>query len=121
MGFCTDLGFATSLVHSQLTNCDYLYIESNHEPSMVHASSRPMVYKQRVLSRSGHLSNDACGNLLAHVYSPKLKHVHLAHLSSECNSPEAALRVVGEILADQGIKIEISTAPQDKIGRAIFF
>lgn len=37
MGFCTDLGFATSLVEQRLKECDYLYIEANHQPSMVHA------------------------------------------------------------------------------------
>lgn len=121
VGICTDLGFATSLVQSHLTHCDYLYLESNHEPSMVHASSRPMIYKQRVLSRSGHLSNEACGQLLAHVYSPKLKHVHLAHLSSECNSPETAIKVIKEILEKQGIQLEMCIAPQDKVSRAIFF
>lgn len=121
LGFCTDLGFATSLVQFQLNDCDYLYVESNHEPSMVHASSRPMVYKQRVLSRSGHLSNDACGNLLANVYSPKLKHVHLAHLSSECNSPETAIKIVRGILEQKGIQLDMCTAPQDKISRAVFF
>jgi len=119
LGFCTDLGFATSLVQSQLLDCDYLYLESNHEPSMVHASSRDAVYKKRVLSRSGHLSNEDCGHLLKKVYSPRLKHVHLAHLSSECNSPETALNVVRNILAQNGINLEMCTAPQDKISRAI--
>lgn len=121
LGFCTDLGFATSLVQSQLTYCDYLYIEANHQPSMVHASPRPMIYKQRVLSRSGHLSNEACGQLIAQVFHPKLKHVHLAHLSSECNSPETALSVVRGILDQHGIQVEISIALQDKISRAILF
>ena len=121
LGFCTDLGFATSLVQAQLRDCDYLYLESNHQPSMVYASSRPMIYKQRVLSRSGHLSNEACGNLLSQVFSPQLKHVHLAHLSSECNSPETALNVVKGILEEKGIALEMCTAPQDKISRAILF
>ncbi len=121
LGFCTDLGFVTSLVQAQLTDCDYLYVEANHQPSMVYACSRPMIYKQRVLSRSGHLSNEACGNLLAQVYSPKLKHVHLAHLSSECNSPEIALQVVRGILEQKGIHLNMCTAPQDKISRSILF
>lgn len=121
LGFCTDLGFVTSLVQAQLMNCDYLYLESNHEPSMVYASSRPMIYKQRVLSRSGHLSNEACGNLLSHVYHPNLKHVHLAHLSSECNSPETAMKIIGEILEKKGIQLDMCVAPQDKISRAIRF
>lgn len=121
IGFCTDLGFATTLVRSQLAECDYLYVEANHQPSMVYASSRPMVYKQRVLSRSGHLSNEACGDLLASVYSSKLKHVHLAHLSSECNSYETALQVVNTILQSQGINLDMCIAPQEKIGQAISF
>lgn len=121
LGFCTDLGFATTLVQSQLQGCDYLYLESNHEPAMVHASSRPMIYKQRVLSRSGHLSNEACGKLLTQVYHSKLKHVHLAHLSSECNHPEKALGVVGSLLQEKGIQLDLCTAPQDKISRPIYF
>jgi phosphoribosyl 1,2-cyclic phosphodiesterase len=121
LGFCTDLGFVTTLVQNQLKECDYLYVEANHQISMVHASSRPMVYKQRVLGRSGHLSNEACGELLAHVYHSGLKHVHLAHLSSECNSPATALNVIGEILQSRGIDLEMCVAPQDCIGKAIQF
>lgn len=121
MGFCADLGFVTSLVQHQLQQCDYLYVEANHEPSMVHASARPMVYKQRVLSRSGHLSNEACGKLLCHVAHSQLKHVHLAHLSSECNTPETALSIIRNILAEQGITLDMCTAPQDKISKAIHF
>ncbi len=116
LGICTDLGFVTSLVQHQLKGCDYLYIEANHEPSMVHASSRPMIYKQRVLGRSGHLSNEACGNLLKEIAHEQKKHVYLAHLSSECNSPETALNVVKNILKEKGISLQISIAPQNRIG-----
>lgn len=121
LGFCTDLGFVTSLVSNQLRDCDYLYVEANHQPSMVHASSRPMVYKQRVLGRNGHLSNESCGELLAQVAHAGLKHVHLAHLSSECNSPEVALQVIREILEKNGIRLDICVAPQEMISKAIFF
>lgn len=121
LGFCADLGFVTTLVENQLSECDYLYIEANHQPSMVHSSARPMVYKQRVLSRTGHLSNESCGQLLSKIYHPNLKHVHLAHLSSECNSPEVALKVVNDILQEKGMRLDICVAPQDKIGRQIHF
>jgi len=121
LGFCADLGFVTTLVQNQLRDCDYLYIEANHQPSMVHASARPMVYKQRVLSRTGHLSNEACGNLLREIAHTDLKHVHLAHLSSECNTPDVALNVIREILEKQGISLEMCTAPQDMISKQIFF
>lgn len=121
MGFCTDLGFVTSLVTNQLRNCDYLYVEANHNPAMVHASSRPMVYKQRVLSRTGHLSNEACGKLLTDVAHSGLKHVHLAHLSSECNTHEKALSEVRGILENHGINLDLCVAPQDMISRPIHF
>lgn len=121
LGFCTDLGFATSLVQAHLRDCNYLYLEANHQPSMVHASPRPQIYKQRVLSKSGHLSNEACGNLLAQVSHAGLKHVHLAHLSGECNTPETALKVIKDILDRHGISLEMCTAPQDKISKPIFF
>lgn len=121
LGFCTDLGFVTSLVQNQLRECDYLYIEANHQPSMVHASARPYIYKQRVLSRNGHLSNESCGQLLANIAHPQLKHVHLAHLSSECNTPETALNVVKGILSESGINLDICIAPQHSISKAIHF
>lgn len=121
LGFCTDLGFVTSLVENQLKECDYLYVEANHQPSMVHASARPMIYKQRVLSRTGHLSNEACGHLLNNVAHPKLKHVHLAHLSSECNTPETAINVIKGILQENGIDLDMCVAPQHMVSKAIHF
>lgn len=121
LGFCTDLGFVTTLVVNQLRECDYLYVEANHQISMVHSSARPMVYKQRVLGRTGHLSNEACGQLLTQVYHDDLKHVHLAHLSSECNTPEVALQVIRDILGQHGISLDMCIAPQSMISRAISF
>ncbi|MBS0648218.1 MAG: MBL fold metallo-hydrolase [Verrucomicrobia bacterium] len=120
-GFCTDLGFATTLVKNHLQNCDYLYIEANHQPSMVHACSRPPIYKQRVLSRQGHLSNEQCAELLEAVVHPDLKHIHLAHLSQECNCPELALDIIYQKLLQLGYQIETSIAFQESISRAVIF
>jgi phosphoribosyl 1,2-cyclic phosphodiesterase len=117
MGFCTDLGVPTSLVRKHLEHCDYLVLEANHEPSMVHASSRSQVYKTRVLGKQGHLSNGDCGKLLASVFHPGLKHVHLAHLSSECNTEERALSVIREELGDRQVALAI--AYQDKVSKPI--
>ncbi len=120
-GICTDLGFATKLVEMHLKECDYIYLEANHEEEMVHASSRPMVYKQRVLSRQGHLSNRAAGELLLNVHHEGLKHVYLAHLSLECNNPATALKTVTEILAKQNKMVDISIAAPDVISKPILF
>lgn len=121
IGICTDLGFATTLVENHLKNCDYLYLESNHDPSMVYASSRPLIYKQRVLSRQGHLSNDQAAGLLAKIAHPNLKHVYLAHLSEECNHHKAALNTVKDALAHLNYEIQISIAYQHTISDPIYF
>lgn len=118
VGVCTDLGFATTLVKSRLAACDYLMIEANHEPSMVHACSRPAIYKQRVLSRSGHLSNEACADLLSSLVHPQLKKIYLAHLSSECNTPIVALKRVHEKI---GKEAPVTIALQDQRAEAVCF
>ena len=119
LGFCTDLGYVTSLVKKQLELCDYLYLEANHQPSMVHASSRPPLLKQRILGKQGHLSNEQCANLLVSLWHSGLKHVHLAHLSGECNTEEVALQVVQETLAAHKLSVPLTIAYQDRISKAM--
>lgn len=121
IGICTDLGFATTLVQHQLQNCHYLLLEANHERDMVYASSRPPFLKQRILGRSGHLSNGECGDLLCKIAHADLKHVHLAHLSSECNTPDKAMMVVKQSLEEKGICLSIDVAPQSQKGKVIAF
>lgn len=121
IGVCADLGFVTTLVAKELQGCDYLYIESNHQVSMVHSSSRPEMLKQRILSRQGHLSNEQCAGLIELIYHPGLKHIHLAHLSSECNAPELALKIVREKLAALNAATEVSIALQDAISNPVYF
>jgi len=121
IGVCTDLGFVTKLVKHHLLDCDFIYIEANHDEDLVHMCPRPMVYKQRVLSRQGHLSNKACAELLVSVFNPKLKHVFLAHLSSECNRHDLALNTVKEALEKENKQVEISIAYADKVSLFIHF
>lgn len=121
VGLCTDLGFASNLVASHLMECDYLLLEANHEEEMVHACARPMIYKQRVLGRQGHLSNKGCGELLSKIHSDRLKHVFLAHLSSECNHPDVAIKTVQSILQREKKVVALSIAYQDRTSDPIFF
>lgn len=121
LGVCADLGYATSLVKKMLELCDTLYIEANHQPSMVHACARPAVYKERVLGRQGHLSNEGCAELLMGLAHEKLSHVYLAHLSSECNSEELALKIVGDALSQTICKPNLTIAYQDRVSQPICF
>lgn len=121
LGICADLGFASPLVANSLQECDYLYLEANHQVEMVHACSRPPIYKQRVLSNTGHLSNVQCADLLEKLLHPKLRHVHLAHLSSECNHPEVALNTVRAMLERRMSSLEVSIAFQEQVSKQIYF
>ncbi|NGX38966.1 MAG: putative metallo-hydrolase YycJ [Chlamydiae bacterium] len=121
IGICADLGFASTLVEKSLMDCDHLYLESNHQVEMVHACPRPAVYKQRVLGRLGHLSNIQCADLLKKLLNSKLKAVHLAHLSGECNHPELAQKVITEMLEKENATVKVSIAHQDQISQSIEF
>lgn len=121
VGFCADLGYATSMVKKHLEKCDYLYLESNHERSMVYSSNRPEKLKERILGKQGHLSNQECGELLVSLWHEGLKHVHLAHLSKECNTPEVALEVVEKILRENEKRVDLSIAHQHMVSKAILF
>ena len=117
---CADLGFAGTFIEKSLYNSDLLYIESNHEVGFVHACSRSNIYKRRVLSRLGHLSNDECNELLGKVMTDKLKCVYLAHLSSECNNEELALKKAQETLKDRS-DVALHVAYQDKVSKPFLF
>lgn len=102
IGIATDTGIVTNLLRQKLRACDVVVIEANHEESMVHEAPRPWSLKQRILSNQGHLSNRASAELIAEVAGEGLKHLLLAHLSSDCNSPSHARRMFETVLAEAG-------------------
>jgi phosphoribosyl 1,2-cyclic phosphodiesterase len=95
MGFATDLGYVPPNVKQQLQNLDLLLLESNHDLEMLRDGPYPWSVKQRVLSRVGHLSNDATAEFLSSAYDGQAAYVILAHLSENNNLPELA-RVAAE-------------------------
>jgi phosphoribosyl 1,2-cyclic phosphodiesterase len=121
IGICTDLGLVTSLVKMNLQGCDYLYIEANHDVNTLFSSKRPEALKKRISGRQGHLSNQEALHLIASVLHPDLKHIYLAHLSSECNNPELTKQIVEEFLKSKSSKAKISIAYQEQISDPLFF
>ncbi|MCB0339480.1 MAG: MBL fold metallo-hydrolase [Bdellovibrionales bacterium] len=97
----TDLGKVTSVVTQSLKGAHALVVESNHDPEMLLESEYPWVLKQRISSSHGHLSNQACSELIFELLHPELFHIVLGHLSENCNTPDRALecskRVVGNL------------------------
>lgn len=95
MGFATDLGYIPPNVKEQLRSLDLLLLESNHDLEMLRDGPYPWQVKQRVLSRVGHLSNDAASAFLSEDYDGQAAYIILGHLSENNNLPELA-RVAAE-------------------------
>jgi len=90
VGFATDLGYLPASVCDHLRGCDVLLLESNHDLEMLRVGPYPWSVKQRVMSRVGHLSNDALANFFARDYDGSASYIVLAHLSEQNNHPELA-------------------------------
>jgi phosphoribosyl 1,2-cyclic phosphodiesterase len=94
-------------------------LESNHDVKLLQeCPHRPWSLKQRILGRHGHLSNEAAAEAAEQIVSPQLKHLYLGHLSSQCNKPEIARRVMTERLLKIGathvqLQIALQAAPAD--------
>lgn len=98
MAIATDLGYMPPNVKAALKRVDVLLLESNHDLEMLRDGPYPWAVKQRVLSRVGHLSNDATAEFLARDYDGGAAYIVLGHLSESNNAPELAL-----ISAEQAI------------------
>ena len=91
----TDLGYIPPNVKAQLKKLDLLLLESNHDLEMLRDGPYPWQVKQRVLSRVGHLSNEATAEFLESSYDGQAQYVILGHLSESNNHPDLA-RVTAE-------------------------
>jgi phosphoribosyl 1,2-cyclic phosphodiesterase len=110
IGIATDLGQATSLVREHLRGCRMLIVEANHDEDMLRDGPYPWFLKQRIRSRTGHLSNRESCRLLDDILHPGLEQVVLAHLSETNNTPGKALAEVAPLLA--GTSIRLTAASQ---------
>jgi phosphoribosyl 1,2-cyclic phosphodiesterase len=90
MALATDLGYMPPNVKAALKRIDVLLLESNHDLEMLRDGPYPWSVKQRVLSRVGHLSNDATASFLEKDYDGGASWIILGHLSESNNAPELA-------------------------------
>jgi len=90
MAMVTDLGYMPELVKVHLRAADCLVLESNHDLDMLKVGPYPWVVKQRVLSRTGHLSNHAVSEYLSDRdgFDAIARYLVLAHISQENNNPD---------------------------------
>lgn len=92
--YITDTGYVQEEILPLIKNANYYILESNHDVEMLMKTSRPYMLKSRILSDSGHLSNESCGKILDKVIGSNTKEIILAHISEEANTVECALSTV---------------------------
>jgi phosphoribosyl 1,2-cyclic phosphodiesterase len=116
VGVCTDLGYMPASVRDHLRGCQVLMIESNHDLELLRGGPYPWSVKQRVMSRVGHLSNDALADFLTSDYDGGAEFLILAHLSEKNNHPEIARMSAERALGGQGdfLRNHLLLAMQDQ-------
>ena len=114
LGFLSDVGHITKPVVEKLRHCDGIYVEANYDDNLLEQDiKRPWSIKQRIQSQHGHLSNVQTAELLSEVVCKKLQVVVLSHLSSDCNCPKIASKVVSDALAQKGFaEVKVKCAEQ---------
>lgn len=99
-----DLGGVDGVLRERLPRADLIVLEANYDPRLLGVSGYPWFLKNRILSPTGHLSND--GAAAATVWAARggrPQTVHLVHLSEANNLPPLARDVVRWALEREGI------------------
>lgn len=91
VGICTDTGIVTAQMLQQLTDCDLVLLESNHDPVMLDCGPYPLPLRLRIKSDLGHLSNEVCARTATELFGGcRTKRFVLGHLSHENNTAQKA-------------------------------
>ena len=106
MAYITDTGYIHDDLLMLLNNCDIYCFESNHDPRLLMLTNRPLYLKNRILSSTGHLSNEDCAYALGNIIGPKTKEIMLLHRSQEANTEEMIAYTFKETM--KKMKVDIS-------------
>jgi len=87
ISIATDLGYLPDSVRVHLRGSEVLLLESNHDLEMLKVGPYPWSIKQRVMSRMGHLSNDAACAFVRDELDTSTSTLILGHISESNNHP----------------------------------
>lgn len=116
----TDLGYMTPQILKNLSSSDLCVLEANHDiKTLINNPNYPLHLKNRILSNSGHLNNDATAEAIVQMLGYCVRGVILAHLSEHNNTPSLAFSTVANKLAQNGATINkdvyVDLGFQDKV------
>lgn len=105
MAIATDLGVAGPDVVCHFEGTGLAALEANYDAELLRTGRYPWYLKQRISSPKGHLSNHACGQVVAALVAGGTRRVALCHLSEENNRPELAAKAVHDALGEYGVRL----------------
>jgi len=82
----TDIGKPTYNVKNALFECSTIFLEFNHDETLLLTGSYPWELKERIKGNYGHLSNREAIEILKEIESDNLKNIFISHISEENNS-----------------------------------
>ncbi len=122
----TDMGCYDEYIIDHLRDLDVLLLESNHDVHMLQAGRYPYYLKRRIMGDHGHLSNEACGQLLGQLLHDNMKEIYLGHLSHENNYEALAFETVSSevTMGDNPYNskdFHITIAHRDQVSEPVIF
>ena len=108
MVYVTDTGYINRKYLNKMINHNLYLIESNHDEIMLMNGPYPRFLKERVISDTGHLSNNTTAKYLKKIIGDNTKTIILAHLSEKNNTPDKAMEAIEEQDIPKNIKIYIA-------------
>lgn len=113
----TDSGEVTPAMLDVMQHADLLILESNHDRDRLLRGPYPQHLKQRILSTTGHLSNEQAADAVLRTWRlDGVRWLWLAHISKTNNTPSLALNSMRTHLqaANANLsQIHISVSPPD--------
>jgi len=110
-----DSGEVTSTMLEAMHHADLLILESNHDRERLIRGPYPYALKQRILSATGHLSNDQAADAVLQTWrTDSVRWLWLSHLSRTNNTPKLALQGMVNRLEKAGAnlaQVHISVSP----------
>ena len=97
--FLTDLGEITPTAAHYISKAHYLILEANYDEEMLKMGPYPQYLKERIASKTGHMSNSDTAEFLAENITEHLRYIWLCHLSKDNNHPELAYKFYFHVLS----------------------
>ncbi len=109
----TDIGHMTEGILHQMENSNILMLEANYDLETLKCGPYPYPLKKRIMSESGHLSNDDASKAISYLTKNNVQNIVLGHLSKENNFPELAYQTVFNEIQENGNICNLSVASRD--------